>query len=132
VTLDQSTREQRIAEIRERKTAHGPNALWSLKEDRDFLLSALDSLTETAHNQARMISELTSACMAAEQERDQAVENARRTAEVMVKVGLGVESAMRSAEAAGAHHAAGLLGDLLADTDPSPAVQPVPDGGETR
>lgn len=76
--LDQNTHaslsSERLAEIRDLNVdscsadaPYNPD-VWTLEKARTDLLAHVDSLTETAHNQARMIAELTSACMAAEAE----------------------------------------------------------------
>lgn len=67
---------ERLAEIRDLSVdscsgdaPYNPD-IWTLEQARKDLLAEVDRLASTAHNQARMISEITSACMAAEMERD--------------------------------------------------------------
>ena len=109
-------------------------------EDVRDLLAGLDSLTSTAYNQARMLSEITDACVAAEgdalrhrtqvaelsaevqrltSERDRAVAAAEHMADAMAKVGPAIEQAMRFAASGDAASAAAVLGDVA------------PEGGET-
>ncbi|HEY9411005.1 MAG TPA: hypothetical protein VIP77_15610 [Jiangellaceae bacterium] len=74
MTIDQNTplTAERLAEIRDLNVdscsadaPYNPD-VWALEKARKDLLAAFDSLTETAHHQARMIAEITDACMAAE------------------------------------------------------------------
>lgn len=72
-------------------------------------------LRETAQNQARMIEEITSACMTAERERDSAVAAVQHTGNAMTKVNAAITQAMRLAAAGDAAGAAAVLGDVAPD-----------------
>jgi hypothetical protein len=136
VTIDQNTplTAERLAETRDLNVdscsadaPYNPD-VWALEKARKDLLAAFDSLTETAHHQARMIAEITDACMAAEgdalrhrtqvaelsaevvrlkAELDKAVAAAQNMAGAMAKVGPALTKARALAEAAAA-----VLGDV--------------------
>jgi hypothetical protein len=106
------------------------NSPWENAFDLVTPAAEVDRLKDVAHTQALMISEITSACMTAEQERDKAVATVKHTAAAMLKAATAMQEAARLAAAAGAVDVVETLSDALMDVDLPSAVQVEP-GGDT-